>query len=206
MILDNKEDLNLYQMEIQTSVSFTAFMTAVTSFFLGLLITRLGGINLTIKIPILFLIVSTFGFLYSTIIYSNASGEITRLNNKKAKSYMLIGNVLSEYIGVYLLVLSIPLVINAITSDVFLRITTLVVVVVGLFFYSISQFSIAHRYLKVIPKNVFASSIVILEFLVFLAQIGLLPYFTFIATVFLIFIIVSTCYFYRSKERLALLV
>ncbi|MFA6353431.1 MAG: hypothetical protein WCW93_00645 [Candidatus Paceibacterota bacterium] len=205
MTSNNKEDLNLYQAEVQTGVSLTSFMTAVTSFFLGLLITRIADMNITIKIPILFLIISTFGFLFSSIIYSNASGEITRLNGNKAKNYMLIGNVLSEYFGVYLLVLSIPLVINAVTSDIFLRTATFIVVIISLSLYSISQFSIAHRYLKPITKNIFVLCIVILELVMFMAQINLLPYFTLLSTVFLIFIIISTYYFYKREERLELI-
>ena len=125
--MKNNEDPSLYQAEIQTGVMFTAFMTAVSSFFMGLLLTRIDSIDITIKVPILFLVISTFGFLFSTIIYSNASGEITRLDSTRARKYMLIGNVISEYFGMYLLVLSIPLVMNAITGDIFLRISTLIV-------------------------------------------------------------------------------
>ncbi len=200
-MINNEENLNHYQSEIQTGVMFTAFMTAVTSFFLGLLLTRIEVISMTIKIPILFLIISTFGFLFSTIIYANASGEITRLDSKKAKNYILIGNVLSEYLGVYLLVLSIPLVINAITPDVFLRVSTLAVVMISLFIYSISRFSIAHRYLKNVSKNLFALVLVLLELIIFLAQSNFLPYFVIFATGFLLFILIITCYFYRLEEN-----
>ena len=196
----SKEDLGFYQSEIQTGVSFTAFMTAVASFFMGLLITRIDSIDITIKVPILFLIISTVGFLYSTIVYSNASGEITRLDSNKAKDYMLIGNVLSEYFGVYLLVLSVPLVINAITADMFLRIATLFVIVMSLSLYSISQFSIAHRYLKTPRKNLFTFIIVLFEIVIFFAQSTMSPYFTGISIIFLLFIISCAYYFYRLKE------
>ena len=198
---NNKENFGHYQSEIQTGVSFTAFMTAVCAFFLGLLLTRLDVINITIKIPILFLILSTFGFLFSTIIYANASGEITRLDKNKAKKYMMVGNVLSEYLGVYLLVLSIPLVVNAVTGDVFLMVSTFMVTIVSLFLYSISPFSIAYRYLKITPKIIFASIVVLFELFIFLAQNNFLPYFTLIATVFLIFIIIITYYFYSLEEH-----
>jgi len=108
--------LGLHQTQIQTYVSFTSFMTVVTTFFAGLLLSQINNYAISIKIPIAFLVVSIFGFLYSTLIYTTGADEISNNRLKNAKKSLLIGDIISEYFGVYLLVLSIPLVMNAITS------------------------------------------------------------------------------------------
>jgi hypothetical protein len=141
----NNLDPGLIQSEIQTSVSFTAFMTAVTIFFVGLLITQFKDLDSSIRIPILFLIISTFGFLYATLIYSNASGKVARLGKVNVDKDMILANSLAEYMGLYFLVLAIPLVINVAASDVFLRVATLIVVLGGLTIYHASGFSIMGR-------------------------------------------------------------
>ena len=143
-----KEDLNLLQSEVQTSVSFTSFMTAVTLFFVGLLITQFKVFDPSINIPILFLIISTFGFLYSTLIFANASGKIARFSKKDIRKDLNLGNALSEYLGVYLLILSIPLVINIISIDSFLKITTIIAALGGLIIYHACGFSIMSRAYK----------------------------------------------------------
>ena len=119
--------LSLYQDEVQVGVSVTSFMTGVTIFFVGLLITKFDSYDTSIKIPILFLILSAFGFLYSTLILANTSSELSRLRTDRFHKSMNLGDSIGEYIGVYFLVLAIPLVINVITNDSFLRISTLLV-------------------------------------------------------------------------------
>lgn len=88
---DKKISPELIQAEIQTSVSLTSFLTAVTIFFVGLLITQFNSFEPSIKIPILFLIISTFGFLYSTLIYANASGKVSRLNQSDVNKDIVLG-------------------------------------------------------------------------------------------------------------------
>jgi len=143
-----KKDLSLMQTEIQTSVSFTAFMTAVTLFFVGLLITQFKVFDPSINIPILFLIISTFGFLYSTLIYANASGRVARFSNKDVQRDLNHGNALSEYLGIYLLIFSIPLVIDIITVDNFLKISTLTAALGGLLIYHLLGYSLMERAYK----------------------------------------------------------
>lgn len=152
--------LSLYQDEVQTGVNVTAFMTGVTIFFTGLLITRYESYDVSIKIPILFLILSTFGFLYATLIYANASGDLARLRTERFHKEMNMGDSIGEYIGVYFLVLAIPLVINVITSDIFLKASTLIVALGGLIIYHASGFSIMQNHFK--KKHVFLLSIIVL--------------------------------------------
>lgn len=162
-------EAGLIQDEVSVSVSFTAFMTAVTVFFVGLLLTNFTNYSASVKFPILFLIVSTFGFLYSTLIFANTSGNIARLNGKNVHRQLLLADAMSEYLGVYLLIFSIPLVINVITPDLFLRIATLVVSLGGLIIYHVSGFSIMERQFKKM-HYLFLTSAVILEVLLYITQ------------------------------------
>ncbi len=164
-----KEEIDPALNEIQVGVSFTSFMTGVTLFFVGLLITQFKVFDSSINIPILFLIISTFGFLYSTLIFANASGKIARSNKKDVRKYMNLGDALSEYLGVYLLVLAIPLVINIIAVDNFLKIATVVAALGGLVIYHAGGFSIMERSYKKL-HYLFLSLIIIFELLMFIFQ------------------------------------
>ena len=77
---EEKHDTNqfgLYQTHVQTNVNLTAFMTGVVTFFVGFLLTSFHDYDISIKIPIAFLIIAIFGFLYSTLIYANAAQEVS---------------------------------------------------------------------------------------------------------------------------------
>ena len=193
-----KEDLSLLQTEIQTSVSFTAFMTAVTLFFVGLLITQFKVFDPSINIPILFLIISTFGFLYSTLIYANASGKVARFSNKDVQKDLNHGNALSEYLGIYLLILSIPLVIDIITVDNFLKISTLIAALGGLLIYHLLNYSIMGRAYKKL-HYIFLSLITILELLMYFLQFSNKFYFTTLAVVMLLMLMIIAAF---SKEKI----
>ena len=49
---EKNKQLDLYQTQIQTDVSFTAFMTAVTMFFTGMLLSGFNTYDIYIKVPI----------------------------------------------------------------------------------------------------------------------------------------------------------
>lgn len=185
-----KEDISIYLSQAQNNVAFTGFMTAVVVFFNGLLLTNFESYDAAIKIPIAFLIISTFGFLYSTLIFSNATGEILTNNIKKFKKHEDIGNILSEYFGVYLLIFSIPLIVNMVTSDLFLQIVTATSTFAGLLIYQFSHFSIMERH--------FGKSHNIISFVIIALGVGLVItqiyqfYFTQLAAVFILFMIAMT--------------
>ena len=184
-----KRDLSLLEDEVSISVSLTGLFTAVTLFFVGLLITKFESYDISIKIPILFLIISTFAFLYSTLIFATGSGELARFNPKNIDKNMAIGNTISEYLGVYPFILSVPLVINAITTDAFLRYSTLIVVLIGLIIYHKSGFSIMGRHFKN-KHTLFLTLIILLEVALFFSQIIYNTlYYTVISIVLVIFLL-----------------
>lgn len=194
----DKVDLQLYQAQASTNVSFTAFMTAVVVFFTSLLLTKFDYYNVSIKIPISFLIISIFGFLYSTIVFANASGVILKKRIDLFKKHENLGNALSEYLGVYLLILSIPLVINVITNDIYLQLVTILSALIGLSIYQFSEFSIMQRQFKEVQHLCLSFLLILFGLILFLAQ-KYDFYFVHISIIFLIFILVVTYLGIKNK-------
>lgn len=137
-------DLNMG--EASTSVALTSSMTAVVLFFIGLLLTGSPAVQIRLRLPLFFLFVSALGFLYSTLVYANATGEIARLSRRSFERQMSIGNILSEYLGVYGLVFAIPLVVLGYSPDRVLPQMVLIVSVTGFLLYHCLGYSILERY------------------------------------------------------------
>ena len=190
LYLMRKTDRGLYMDQIQTDVSLLSFMTVISVFFNGLLLTQFDSYDIFIKIPISFLIISTFGFLFATLILGNTTQEIIDGKIEKAKKHMLYGYAISEYIGVYLFVLSITLAINIITPDIYLRIITLFAALGGIALYQFMGFSMLNNHF---PKTYTAFSILTLGFgiALFAAQIWRF-HFTEASLAFLVFILLIT--------------
>lgn len=186
----NKENTGFYIDQIQTDVALISFMTVISVFFLGSLLPQFNSYDLSIRIPISFLIISTFAFLFSTLILSNATSEIIHERYGKAEKHIAYGYILSEYLGVYLFVLSIPLLVSVISGDVYLRVVTLCVTILGMGFYQIMGFSVLGNHF---PKTYKLHSVITLLFgvLLFISQMfGL--YFTEMSIIFLLFIFLVT--------------
>jgi len=186
----NKENRGFYIDQIQTDVALISFMTVISVFFLGSLLPQFNSYNLSIRIPISFLIISTFAFLFSTLILSNTTSEIIHERYKKAEKHIAYGYVLSEYLGIYLFVLSIPLLISVISDDIYLRIITLSVTILGMGFYQIMGFSVIGNHF---PKTYKIHSVItlLLGTLLFISQVYQM-YFTEMSILFLLFIFLIT--------------
>lgn len=141
-----KQNRDLQINEASIAVSFTGLMTAVSIFFAGLLIAKSEQLNELLKIPILYLILSTFGFLFATLMYANSSGDVARGSGRSFNRAMMLGNIISEYLGVYLLVLAIPLVMLSVTQDALIRLMTFLSAVGGLVIYHASGLAIMDRH------------------------------------------------------------
>lgn len=186
---------------IQVDVSITSFMLAVATFFTGFLISNYGSYDRSIRIPILFLIISTFAFLFTSNIFGNASGEIISGNKKGALRHAAIGTIISEFLGIYLLVLSIPFVINALTDDVFLRVAVFIIAATSIFLYNLSEFSIVKRYLGKWPRIGYAAILIFLETLAFIAQSAHDSVFLYSGVSILIFLFSTTIILGRKKSH-----
>ncbi|MFA5126867.1 MAG: hypothetical protein WC465_02610 [Patescibacteria group bacterium] len=190
------KDKGYYLSELQIDVSVLSFMTAVTVFLAGLLLTRFDSFSDSIKVPISFLIISTLGFLFSSLIIANSCESVAKNKFKKVEKHILYGYAISEYIGIYLFVLSIPLTVNVITSDLYLRIVTLCATIGGMALYQFMGFSILERHF---PKSYRLFSFLFLLFgvILYLSQVYSW-YFMIVAIVFILFI--STVTFLAPRK------
>ena len=187
----------MYLTQSQTNVSFTSFMTAVVVFFTGLLIASFNQFDISIKIPIAFLIISIFGFLYSTLIFANAGGKAVAEDEQAFHRHMFMGDIISEYLGVYLLIFSIPLVIGVITQDTFLEVIAIVSAIAGLAVYQFSGFAIIERHFK---NYRLVSTIILLSGVLLLAAQFYRYHFELISICFLLLLLVIT-FFSARKVR-----
>lgn len=144
---DSKNPL-LFMNEASISVMLTSFMTAVVIFFIGLLLTGEPELQMRLRVPLVLLFFSAFGFLYSTLVYANASGEIARLKKNKFDRQMTIGNILSEFFGVYCLVFAVPIVVLGYSPDKILSFFVLIISLFSFLIYHLMGYSILQRYLK----------------------------------------------------------
>lgn len=134
--------------EASISVMLTSFMTAVVIFFIGLLLTGDAKLQIRLRVPLVLLFFSAFGFLYSTLIYANASGEIARLKKNMFDRQMTIGNILSEFFGVYCLVFAVPIVVLGYSPDKILSFFVLIISLLSFLIYHLMGYSILERYMK----------------------------------------------------------
>lgn len=138
--------------EADTSVSLTSFGTIMDTFFIGLLLTGSSELQISLRVPLAYLFLSLFGFLYSTLIYANASGEAARSELESKGEYldrfdrqMDLANTLSEYWGFYFAAFAFPLVILGYSPDRMLAIVVLIAHVIGFTIYHMSGYSILER-------------------------------------------------------------
>ena len=169
----NNKKLDYSNEEVMIDVSVTSFMMTVATFFTGFLISSYSSYDNSVRIPIFFLIVSTLSFLFTNIIFANAAGEIRAGNRAGANKHAITGNIISEFLGIYLLVIALPLAINAITKDSFLQVAVFTISMVALLGYSVSSFSIIKRYINAAyPRLLFSVVFVALWAICFLTQEG----------------------------------
>jgi hypothetical protein len=202
--LENKNQELSY--EVSVGVTFASFMGAVTIFFSGVLIASFKTFDSTIKIPLLFLIISTFSFIFSATIYSNAGSEITQHNFKKVQKYLIYANNILEFLGLYLFLVATPMVIGAVTGNNFLRLSTVLVALIGIFLYSQSDFSILNKELKNKRVKLFLSILIIffgicLYFSQKMAQVYKFFGYDYVATFLLILMIIITVYFCSKSKQ-----
>lgn len=189
--MENKIDKDTYATVIGGDVGLISFLTVISVFFLGVLLPQFNSYDVSIKIPISFLIISTFGFLFSALILANSSQKVINNEFGKMEKHFLWGYTISEYLGVYLFVVSLPLLVNIITTDFYLRMVTLCAAVLGLTFYQLMGFSLLSDHFA---KKYKLFSVIIILFIVilFFSQIYHF-YFTIAAIIFIIFILSITC-------------
>lgn len=152
---------NDYYQESVIGVTLSGFLGTVALFFASILITQINSLNNAIRLPIVYLVVSTVGLVFSAIIYANISGHVTAEKWRHARRHNDIANILSEFLGVNLFLISLPMVITAITSDPLIRTAIYLVVLGGLFAYTASPYGLLSRYYSM-AKTIFISAMITL--------------------------------------------
>jgi hypothetical protein len=186
----NSEEKNLLMNQVQTDVSLISFLSVISVFFLGALLPKFNSYDLSVKIPISFLVIATFAFIFSALILSNATQEIVAGNAKKFEQHLAYGYAISEYLGVFLFVLSVPLAISIVTADPYLRIITFCTAILGIGVYQFMGFSLIGRHFSSTNK-LFSVLVVLFGIALFFSQIYAF-HFILIAVVFLLFILLIT--------------
>jgi hypothetical protein len=186
----NSTEKNLLISQIQTDVSLISILSVISVFFIGALLPQFNSYDLSVKIPISFLIIATFAFLFAALILSNAIQKIREGRSEEVGKYLSCGYAISEYMGVFLFVVSVPIAINIVTEDLYLRIITFCAAILGLAIYEFMGFSLIKDNFSSSHK-IFSLLFIIFGIVLFASQIYAY-YFTLIAVFFLLFILFVT--------------
>lgn len=135
-------DPNLMLGEAQSSIDFVNILFAVSLAVLAITVPRLE--DKPVVALILFLVViSSF---YASVFYAVVAGNVARLGRfSDVERSIRFGNVLSEYFGVYLVVIAFPLVVDTVANNRTLSILALCVDLLGFLFYIGSSFDLISR-------------------------------------------------------------
>lgn len=185
------EEKDLLLTRIGSDITLLSFLAAISVFFVGMLIPKFDSFDLTVKIPISFLIISTLAFFFSALILSNSNQKILAGDLVKVKRFLMWGYVISEYLGVFLFVTSLPLAVNIVTTDTYLRSVTFLSAIFGLGFYQLMGFSLIESHFTKRSK-LFSVLTLLLGIGLFASQIFAF-HFTTVAIVFILYLLLITC-------------
>ncbi|MEY2448018.1 MAG: hypothetical protein QOH79_1494 [Acidimicrobiaceae bacterium] len=137
--------------EATASVSFTGILFTAVAFLTGFALASDRFPTDLVAALILSLVV----LACALIVYANSSGSLSRFDSAQFDEYMRVGNVLSEFGGVYPFFHTIPVVLASLgrTSDLVGAITCCGAAVV-LALYHASKFEILERYVKTMWQRV----------------------------------------------------
>jgi hypothetical protein len=148
--------VDLATARIAAGVMTTALMTAVVVFIVTVMLSSHGH-GVPIDPPLLLLVTSALGFIYGTLIYANAYPRYT--DESKFNRQMHCGNAVSEMLGVYPLVLALPLSILYVVSSNTIQIATIVLATVAFVGYHVSSYSLLERFVQKVELRVLATVI-----------------------------------------------
>ena len=139
---EDEDIASLQSAETDAGVQFTAGILAAITFLLGISLTS-DNYPDAVRIVLIAAAVAT---TVSLSIYANASGELTRLRSNVFNHHQKVGNVLSEFGGVYPFLVSLPVALGAVASSVWVGLGSALFVTAALVAYGRSSFSIIVRF------------------------------------------------------------
>lgn len=138
--------------EIAASIAFTTFASAGSFVFLGVRLQKCTGpcdaggiIGFSASLDIIALVICSFGFLFATLSYANATGVLARLSTMSYGEALERGNRVSEYFGVYALIFAVPLAVEGATSSPIPFIVKLVGLIAFFGYHWAPRFSLIER-------------------------------------------------------------
>jgi len=138
--------------EIAASIAFTTFASAGSFVFLGVRLQKCsgpckaGGLSgFSASLDIVALVICSFGFLFATLSYANATGVLARWSTRSYSEALERGNRVSEYFGVYPLIFAIPLAVEGATSSPLPLIVKLVALAAFFGYHWSPRFSLLER-------------------------------------------------------------
>lgn len=201
-MVDKKSSLGS---ELILGVTYASLMSAVSLFFVGILISQYRTFDASIKVPVIFLIISTFSFIFSATVYSNAGNEITLNKFETVERHLVYAKNIVEVLGLYLFVLATPLVIGAVTGDGFLRTSIIVVALASFVLYSQSRFSTLEKEASRIEKRLISATIFFIALVIYATQSGHSHNASFVysavSVVLILFLIALTAIFCTNSKQ-----
>lgn len=132
-----------HDVESSIGLDVSAFVGTANLFFTGLVILNLQSLPSIVHLSVVYLIVSAVAFIISSVIYANVVGTGTQ--HALRERMVQTANWVSEYPGVYLFMIAIPLLVLGVTNVLLVQVATAVACYGSLLLYSMSPFSIDHR-------------------------------------------------------------
>lgn len=185
--------------EAGIGLTLCAFLGTACLFFTGLVILNLNSLPFVVQLPVIYLVVSAVAFIISAVIYSNVSGANEQFISRS--SMIQMANWTSEYPGIYLFLIAIPLIILGVTQNAFVQYATAVSCYGGLLLYSTSHFSLDHRrFSSRVSRTVNTLLLAVFSIGVYLVAIFSIQYLLPIG-IFGLVIILAVSYFSSSNEN-----
>lgn len=146
---DNSTEKNLLLGESSSGLSFVNILFATSLVVTTFLLSQEVESGLPIQ-SLFYLFLITFSSFYASIFYAVIAGSVARLETqaKEIERSMAYGNALSEYLGIYLLVILFPLVVWDFSGSVFASGLALGVNLAGYWLYKLSGFDMLERVIK----------------------------------------------------------
>jgi len=129
--------------EANIGLTLCSFLGTACFFFTGLVMLNLSSLPFVVQLPVVYLVVSAVAFIIASVIYANISGMDEQAVSRS--SMIQAANWISEYPGIYLFLIAIPLIILGVTESMLVQYATAIACYGSLLLYSISPFSLDHR-------------------------------------------------------------
>ncbi|MFF0543083.1 GNAT family N-acetyltransferase [Nocardia thailandica] len=128
--------------ETAISVTFAGTVLAAITFVLG---TALGSDRYPDPAKTL-LLLAVLATTVALVVYTNAAGDVARLRSHAFDLHMRVGNVISEFGGVYPFLVSLPITFAVVTDSLYLGLAAAAIFAAVLTAYENPLFSISRRF------------------------------------------------------------